>query len=130
MDTDLGPGYEWEETIKERLSRAQVILFMVSQEFLASDYITQQERPLAMKLMKDKKAVVAPVILLPCSYTEEDFAKLENLPRKGEPVSSFTPRASAWALVENGIKKAVEKVRSLSEVSRANPQRLAGSQMK
>ncbi len=66
---------------------------------------------MAMKLMRQKKAVVIPVILSPSSYGEEDFAKLENLPRKGEPVSSFNPRETAWTLVEEGIKKAVLRAR-------------------
>ncbi len=44
-DTDLVPGEDWDETIKKRLSEAEVILFMVSRDFLASDYITEKERP-------------------------------------------------------------------------------------
>lgn len=126
-DTDLVPGEDWDETIKERLSNAQIILFMVSTDFLASDYITQQERPLAMKLMEEEKAVVLPVILSTCSHSEEDFAKLENLPRKGKPISSINPRNDAWALVEEGIKKAVEKARTFAQVParrlRARPDR-------
>jgi internalin A len=114
-DTDLVPGENWDDTIKERLSRAQIILFMVSQAFLASDYITHKERPLAMELVDEKKAVVVPVILSACSHDAEDFARFENLPRKGKPVSSYSPRSAAWALVEAGIKKAVEKMRTLSE---------------
>lgn len=119
-DTDLVAGEDWDETIKERLSNAQIILFMVSRDFLASDYITRQERPLAMELMKAKKAVVVPVVLSRCSYSEEDFAKMENLPRKGQPVSSFTPREEAWALVEEGIKKAVGHSRESSKLSLSN----------
>ena len=110
-DTDLVPGEDWDDTIKDRLMKARVIMFMVSREFLASDYITQHERPLAMSLMSKKKALVVPVILLPCTCDEEDFARLENLPRKGSPVSSFNPRAEAWKLVEEGLKKAVEQMR-------------------
>ena len=56
---------------------------------------------------------MVPVILSPSSYSDEDFAKLENLPRKGEPVSSFNPREEAWALVEEGIKRSVEQSRRL-----------------
>jgi hypothetical protein len=48
---------------------------------------------------------------------EEDFARLENLPRKGKPVSSFNPRDEAWALVEDGLKKAVEQARKLSHLT-------------
>jgi hypothetical protein len=110
-DTDLVPGEDWDETIRNRLAKAQIILFMVSRDFLASKYITEQERPLAITLMKEKKAVVIPVLLSACSWREEDFAKLEKLPRKDDPVTSFNPRERAWALVEEGLKKTVEQLR-------------------
>jgi len=113
-DTDLVPGEDWDETIKQRLSEAKVILFMVSRDFLASKYITEQERPIAMSMMKDNLAVVVPILLSACSWPEEDFARLEKLPRKDELVSSFNPREEAWALVEAGLKKAVDQVRKLS----------------
>jgi internalin A len=110
-DTDLVPGEEWDDTIKQRLSEAQIILFMVSRQFLASDYITTYERPLAMELVKQKKAVVVPVLLADCLWKDEDFSRLEKLPRKDEPISSFSPRDAAWTLVENGLVKVVEKKR-------------------
>jgi internalin A len=116
QDTDLVPGEDWDETIKHRLAKAQIILFMVSRDFLASKYITEQERPLAITLMREKKAVVIPVLLSACSWREEDFAKLEKLPRKDDPVTSFNPRERAWALVEEGLKKTVEHLRRRSEV--------------
>ena len=111
QDTDLVPGEDWDETIKQRLSESQIVLFMVSRDFLASPYITEHERPLAMKLMDQKKAVVVPVLLSKCSWQDEDFAKLEKLPRKDELISSINPREDAWALVEEGLKRVVEKVR-------------------
>ena len=110
-DTDLVPGEDWDETIKQRLIDAQIILFMVSRDFLATDYITDHERPLAMDLMKQGKAVVVPVLLSDSLWKGEDFAALEKLPRKDEPVSSFTPRDAAWTLVENGLVRVVEERR-------------------
>jgi internalin A len=120
-DTDLVAGEDWDDTIKDRLSNARVILFMVSRDFLASEYITEQERPLAMRLRKEKKAVVLPVILSACGWRDEDFARLEKLPKKDEPISSFSPRDNAWFLVEEGIKKAVEQVRKLADTSIGSP---------
>lgn len=125
-DTDLVPGEDWDETIKERLSDAQVILFMVSRQFLASHYITTEERPLAMELMKGEEAAVVPVLLLPCTWKAEDFARLEKLPRKDEPVSSFNPREQAWALVEEGIVRVVEKFRA----SRKEPRMMAAPRLR
>jgi len=117
-DTDLIPGDKWDETIQERISESQIILFMVSRDFLSSDYITEHERPVAMRLMNEKKAVVVPVLLSTCSWQDEDFAELEKLPRKDELISSIKPREDAWTLVEEGLKKVVEKVRNSSPVPR------------
>lgn len=108
-DTDLIPGEDWDETIKQRLQDARIILYMVSREFLASDYITAHERPLAMELVKQKKAVVVPILLSECLWKGEDFDSLELLPRKGDPVSSFPRRDTAWNLVEKGLIRVVEQ---------------------
>ena len=107
-DTDLIPGEDWDDTIKDRLSQARIILFMVSREFLASKYITDQERPLAMELMRQKKAAVIPFLLSKCMWSDEDFAALEQLPLKGDPMTSFSPRDNGWALVEEGLIKVIQ----------------------
>ena len=112
-DTDLVPGEDWDDIIRRRLSEAQIILFMVSRQFLASEYITEHERPLAMELVKQKKAVVVPVLLSDCLWKGEDFAGFEKLPRKDEPISSFSPRDAAWTLVEHGLVRVVEQQRKL-----------------
>jgi len=124
-DTDLIPGDDWDETIQERLSESQIILFMVTRDFLASRYITEHERPVAMRLMNEEKAVVVPVLLSTCSWQDEDFAKFEKLPRKDELISSINPREDAWALVEEGLIKVVEKLRSSSLMAVQNRSRLA-----
>ena len=113
-DIDLIPGEDWDETIKQKLMDARIILFMVSREFLASDYITEHERPLAMSLMKQKKAVVVPILLSECLWQGEDFASLEKLPRKDDPVSGINRRDAAWTLVEKGLVKVVDKQRKFS----------------
>jgi len=108
-DTDLIPGEDWDETIKSRLSQARIILFTVSRQFLASDYLTNQERPLAMELLKKKKkALVIPVLLTESSWREEDFSKLEKLPREDDFLTKFNPREDGWALVEAGLIKVIK----------------------
>jgi hypothetical protein len=111
-DTDLAPGEDWNETIQERLADAELVLFMVSRQFLASPYITTKERPLAMQLRSEGKAVVLPILLSACHWQPEDFAKLENLPNKGRFVADIHPHEKAWTMVETGITKAVEKFRA------------------
>ena len=106
------PGEDWDESIQERLANAQLILFLVSRQFLASEYISNKERPLAMTLKESGKAVIVPILLSACNWHLEDFAKLENLPDKGRLVADIHPHEKAWTMVETGIKKAVEKFRT------------------
>ena len=115
-DTDLVPGEDWDETIQDRLANAQLILFMVSRQFLASPYITTEERPLAMGLRELGKAVILPILLFACNWQQEDFAKLENLPDKGRLVAEIRPHEKAWTMVETGVTKAVEKFRATRKV--------------
>ena len=84
----------------------------------------QQGLP-CLQLMNENKAIVVPVLLSACLWKDEDFANLEKLPRKDELISSINPREDAWALVEEGLKRVAEKVRSSSGVSSQNVSRLA-----
>lgn len=42
-DRAIVPGQEWDEAIKGQLDRADIILLLVSPDFLASDYIDRVE---------------------------------------------------------------------------------------
>ena len=44
-DRDIQPGSRWRGAIAEGLNRARVALLLVSPDFLASDFIQQQELP-------------------------------------------------------------------------------------
>lgn len=111
-DTDLVPGEDWDETIKARLFEAEIVLYMVTTKFIASDYILNQERPISMAQRAAGKADVLPVLLRASDYKGEDFEKLEMLPFKGKTLDSYQPHDGGWTLVQRGIQKAVERRRA------------------
>ncbi|MFO1429720.1 MAG: toll/interleukin-1 receptor domain-containing protein [Candidatus Competibacteraceae bacterium] len=45
VDKDIKPGQRWQEEIKNALERAKIAVLLVSQDFLASEFITQNELP-------------------------------------------------------------------------------------
>jgi hypothetical protein len=69
-DRRIAPGREWAGEISEHLDRAQIILLLVSADFLASDYCRKIEIERALERHKAKKARVIPVILRPVSYSK------------------------------------------------------------
>jgi hypothetical protein len=101
-DRKIRAGDEWEHAIDENLNSAEVILFLVSPHFLASAYCRDIEVKQAMKRHMDGLATVVPIILKPCIWTNEEFARLEPLPKTGRPISEWPD--SGFAVIAEELR--------------------------
>jgi hypothetical protein len=110
-DGQILPGAEWDDEILEELNEADIILFLVSADFLASDYIWRKEITQAMERRSQGKVVVVPIIIKPCLWKQTDFAKLQALPMDPQgrmtPVSKWEDRDEAMAEVAEGLQKLI-----------------------
>ncbi len=104
-DRDLLPGEEWDKTIREEMAAADVILLLISAQALNTDYIYDVEIKAAMARHEQGTARVIPIILRPCQWNDTPFAKLNGLPTKGKPVSTYENRDLAWLEVVKGIER-------------------------
>ena len=111
-DRQIIPGDELNDVITHRLETACVILFLVSADFLASNYCYDIEVKLAMKRHEAGQARVIPVILRPALWTTAPFAKLTALPRDAKPVIKWRPRDDAYKNITEGIAAAVDAVKA------------------
>jgi anti-sigma regulatory factor (Ser/Thr protein kinase) len=93
--------------IDEQLESAQVILLLVSAEFLASEYISDVELARALERHNAGEALVIPVILRPVDWKTAPFAQLQALPKDARPVTKWRNRDEAFANIAEGIRKAV-----------------------
>ena len=66
-DRRIGAGTEWAGAIDRELEAADIILLLVSADFLASDYIYDIELKRAMERHEAGTVTVIPVILRPAS---------------------------------------------------------------
>src|SRR5271165_259640 len=85
-DRKITPGDEFDHVINESLNTSDVILFLVSPHFLASQYCRDIEIRRAMERYENREAIVIPIILKPCVWTSEAFAKLQVLPKNCRPL--------------------------------------------
>jgi len=108
-DIDIGAGIEWEKEIDLHLDTAEVILLLVSPDFMASEYCYSIEMKRAMARHTSGEAKVIPIILRPVYWQEAPFGKLQALPKDGLPVTdpAWYSMDSAFFSVEQGIRKAV-----------------------
>ncbi len=68
-DRKIGAGEPWKEAIDRNLAEADVILLLISADFLASDYCFDIEMKTALDRHATGEALVVPVILRPDSQT-------------------------------------------------------------
>jgi len=108
-DVDISPGMDWEREINKHLNTAQIILLLVSPDFIASDYCYSTEMARAIERHERGEAKVIPVILRPVSWRETPFAKLQALPAGTRPVTDWQNRDKAFRDVAEGIHRAVEE---------------------
>lgn len=113
-DRGISAGSEWEKQIDTHLETADMILLLVSSDFIASDYIWDKELKRAMERHQAGEARVIPVILRETEWATTPFATLQALPKDAKPVTSWSDPDAAFADIARGIRKvAVELLANL-----------------
>ena len=82
-------GENWAGVIDDNFKRADLILLLVSADFLASDYCYQEEMGMALEREANGEARVVPVILRACDWKGAPFGKLQGFPKDMKPVTSW-----------------------------------------
>ncbi|MCI0523651.1 MAG: toll/interleukin-1 receptor domain-containing protein, partial [Acidobacteria bacterium] len=103
-------GKEWAREIDHNLNDADLILLLISPDFIASDYCYDIEMKRAVERHDAGEAVVIPVILRSCVWQGAPFGKIQGLPRDAKPVTSAANSDEAFTEVVVGIQRAVEKL--------------------
>lgn len=106
-DRRLTPGDHLDDTIHEELDAADVILLLVSPDFLASDYCYRIEKGRALERHKAGDARVISVILRPCEWAQTELSKYLVTPKDGRPVTRWPDRDEALLDVTRQIRRAI-----------------------
>jgi TIR domain len=105
-DGEIVPGTPWNEEITKRLNAAQIILLLISPDFVASDDCSK-EMTRAIERHQMGEAHVVPIILRRVHWDGMPFADLQVLPSGGKPISSWPTRDDAFYDVVQGIRSVV-----------------------
>ncbi|MCV2218015.1 TIR domain-containing protein [Thauera sp. Sel9] len=110
-DRGIVPGQKWDQAIDSQLATADLILLLVSMDFLNSDYIWGKELAAAIERAERGDASVVPVLLRAVDIEDAPFAHLQGLPTDLRPVTSWPNRDEAWTDVAKGIRRTVDSIR-------------------
>jgi tetratricopeptide (TPR) repeat protein len=91
-DRKIQPGEKWQSEIHEALQAANVAVLLISADFIASDFISDEELPALLKAAQEKGVVLLPVILSPCGYDQNEFLRnLQSVNPLDKPLINLSP---------------------------------------
>lgn len=108
-DRRIGAGQEIDAAIDDHINSDEIILLLVSPDFIASDYCYNIEMKRAMERHQSKEAIVIPVILRACDWHHAPFGKLLGTPQDGKPITQWPDRDEAFLQVAKEVRKAAER---------------------
>ena len=106
-DRRIVPGDELHGQISEQLDTADIILLLVSADFIGSDYCYDVEMSRALERHDRGEARVIPVILRPCDWKETPFGRLMAVPEDGKPVLKHATLDDGFLEVAQAIRQVI-----------------------
>jgi TIR domain/AAA domain len=123
-DGEIQAGTEWKQEIAHRLQTANIILLLISPDFLASEDIYQVDMMQAIARHKQGEALVIPVLLRPVDWDGTPISELQALPINGKPVTSWHNLDEALQDIARGIRSAtsalLENMKLFEQASKTN----------
>ena len=83
-DRKLKAGQKWKERIEAEIVEADVIVMLVSPDFLASDFVMETELPRALNAAQNRGAQIMCILASPCLFEESELGAYQavNPPTK------------------------------------------------
>lgn len=113
-DQQIEPGEEWDLEIKEQLTSSRIVIFLVSERLLSSDYIERVEIKTTLERQQKGEVTILPIIIEKCNFEDSPLSKFETLSPKGVSIKGSENETQCWSLV---IERLIKKIQVISENS-------------
>lgn len=90
-DQKIRKGARWREQIHKQLAMARVGIFLISADFLASDFIHAEELPPLLQAAEKEGATLLTVIVRPCAgaFQDSPLSQLQSMNGPHAPLSGM-----------------------------------------
>lgn len=112
-DRNINAGEDWKKQIDANLNRADIVLFLLSADFFASDYIDSVEIQTALERQRRDACRIVPILIRPTAWEHSrlsDFQIIPRAQRKVLAVTSWPNRDEAWVEVVRKISGVIEEL--------------------
>lgn len=108
-DTNLHAGVEWEKELHRHLESADIILLLISPDFMNSEYCYSTEMKRAIQRHEQNNARVIPILLRPTYWKGAPFEKLQMLPTNAKPVKNWPSDDDAFHDITEQVNRVVSE---------------------
>ena len=112
-DRKIIPGQDFSKEISKHLEQSELILFLISPTFLASNYCFHVEMKRAIEMHKEGKAQLIPIMVRPCDWALSELSAFQAVPKDAKPITTWLNYDEAWVDAINGIKHHLDSFKSV-----------------
>jgi len=105
-DQKIQAGKDWNAAITAHLAEADIVVLLISVEFINSDYAYEREMSFALERAERGQSVVFPILISSCDWRGLPIAALQVYPDGGKPVDKRSNRNEAWTRIIRSFRRA------------------------
>jgi len=90
-DADIKVGESWSNEIARAITSADVAVLLISADYLASDFIVNQELPVLLESASQGRTLILPVMVSPVLVTHTPLVKFQFVNNPDHPLSALKP---------------------------------------
>lgn len=109
-DSRIQAGTPWKAEIEAALASTKVAILLISADFLASDFIVNNELPPLLEAAKHDGATILSVIVRPCRFTQNtELSRFQAINDPAEPLVRMraAKREDMFVKVADAVEKAL-----------------------
>lgn len=107
-DRDINAGDTWEEVLFQQLNESDIVLCLVSADFVASDFCYKKEFATALEAHLRGEKTIVPVMLRQTDWRDLPLSKIQGVPGGNEWIAAAKDKDAAWAKVSAALRPALE----------------------
>jgi formylglycine-generating enzyme required for sulfatase activity len=117
-DSQIPAGAKWKVEIEKALASAKVALLLVSDDFLASEFVTNKELPPLLRAAEEEGLCILWVCLGPCFYEATPIHEYQAVLPPGEPLEALSPvqQKAALKTIAGAIRAALRSEVAAAQV--------------
>ncbi|MDU0457788.1 MAG: COR domain-containing protein [Geobacteraceae bacterium] len=110
-DTRIEPGQKWEAEILGKLEQADIIVLLLSNDFIKSDYCMQKEMQRALERDAAGECAIVPIVVRDCRFDMLQVGKMQAILPNAKPIKKHRDRDAAWLEVTKQLDRVIARLK-------------------